>query len=281
MSKVKITINNRVVEAYEGQTVLEAAKNNGIHIPTLCYLKGVTGTGACRVCQVEIEGAKTLAAACVYPVREGLVIKTNSQRALDARRRVVELIVSNHSKDCLSCIRNTNCELQRLCQELGVREDAFAGEKSKPTFDEVLNLIGGKVPILIEVKNTNKVGELETKLLETLRAYNGEYAIESFNPYVLEWFKNNAPDIWRGQLAGYFKGEKLAFIKKFALKRMLLNKMAKPDFIAYEASHLPNRFVRKYKTLPLIAWTVRSQEEYLRVVKYSDNVIFENFEPKI
>ncbi|WP_294579861.1 NADH-dependent [FeFe] hydrogenase, group A6 [uncultured Thomasclavelia sp.] len=137
MSKVKITINNRVVEAYEGQTVLEAAKNNGIHIPTLCYLKGVTGTGACRVCQVEIEGAKTLAAACVYPVREGLVIKTNSQRALDARRRVVELIVSNHSKDCLSCIRNTNCELQRLCQELGVREDAFAGEKSNPTFDNV------------------------------------------------------------------------------------------------------------------------------------------------
>lgn len=137
MSKIKITINNREVEAYEGQTVLEAAKNNGIHIPTLCYLKDVTGTGACRVCQVELEGAKTLCAACVYPVRDGMVIKTNSQRALDARRRVVELIVSNHSKDCLSCIRNTNCELQRLCQELGVREDAFAGEKSEPTFDSV------------------------------------------------------------------------------------------------------------------------------------------------
>lgn len=137
MSKIKITINNREVEAYEGQTVLEAAKNNGIHIPTLCYLKNVTGTGACRVCQVEVEGAKTLCAACVYPVRDGMVIKTNSQRALDARRRVVELIVSNHSKDCLSCIRNTNCELQRLCQELGVREDAFAGEKSEPTFDTV------------------------------------------------------------------------------------------------------------------------------------------------
>lgn len=137
MSKIKITINNREVEAYEGQTILEAAKNNGIHIPTLCYLKDITGTGACRVCQVEVEGAKTLCAACVYPVRDGMVIKTNSQRALDARRRVVELIVSNHSKDCLSCIRNTNCELQRLCQELGVREDAFAGEKSEPTFDNV------------------------------------------------------------------------------------------------------------------------------------------------
>ena len=154
-------------------------------------------------------------------------------------------------------------------------------EYTIPTFEEVLTLIDGKVPLLIEVKNTNKVGALETKLLEMLRAYKGEYAIESFNPYVLEWFKNNAPDILRGQLAGFFKGEKLAFIKRFALKRMVLNKIAKPDFIAYEASRLPNRFVRKYKSLPLIAWTVRSQKEYMKVVQYCDNVIFENFEPKI
>ena len=137
MGKIKLTINNRQVEAYEGKTILEVARENGIHIPTLCYLKDYTGTGACRVCQVEVEGVKNLCAACVYPVREGMVIKTNSMRALDARRRVVELIVSNHSKDCLSCIRNTNCELQRLCQELGVREDAFKGDKTVPTFDEV------------------------------------------------------------------------------------------------------------------------------------------------
>lgn len=154
-------------------------------------------------------------------------------------------------------------------------------EYTIPTFEDVLTLIDGKVPLLIEIKNTNKVGALETKLLEMLRAYKGEYAIESFNPYVLEWFKNNAPDILRGQLAGFFKGEKLAFIKRFALKRMVLNKIAKPDFIAYEASRLPNRFVRKYKSLPLIAWTVRSQKEYMKVVQYCDNVIFENFEPKI
>lgn len=137
MGKIKLTINNRQVEAYEGKTILEVARENGIHIPTLCYLKDYTGTGACRVCQVEVEGVRNLCAACVYPVREGMVIKTNSMRALDARRRVIELIVSNHSKDCLSCIRNTNCELQRLCQELGVREDAFKGEKTVPTFDEV------------------------------------------------------------------------------------------------------------------------------------------------
>lgn len=137
MGKIKLTINNRVVEAESGQTVLEAAKDNGIHIPTLCYLKGLTGTGACRVCQVEVEGAKTLCAACVYPIREGMVVKTHSIRALEARKNVVELIVSNHSKDCLSCIRNTNCELQRLCQELGVREDAYPGNKTPGTFDEV------------------------------------------------------------------------------------------------------------------------------------------------
>ncbi|MFQ7798808.1 MAG: NADH-dependent [FeFe] hydrogenase, group A6 [Coprobacillus cateniformis] len=137
MGKIKLTINNRQVEAYEGKTILEVARENGIHIPTLCYLKDYTGTGACRVCQVEVEGVRNLCAACVYPVREGMVEKTNTMRALDARRRVVELIVSNHSKDCLSCIRNTNCELQRLCQELGVREDAFQGAKTTPTFDEV------------------------------------------------------------------------------------------------------------------------------------------------
>ncbi|MCD7809418.1 MAG: [FeFe] hydrogenase, group A [Erysipelotrichaceae bacterium] len=136
MGKIKVTINNRVVETYEGKTILEVARENGIHIPTLCYLKNYTGTGACRVCQVEVEGARSLCAACVYPVRDGMIVKTNSQRALEARRQVVELIVSNHSKDCLSCIRNTNCELQRLCQELGVREDAYKGEKTPPTYDD-------------------------------------------------------------------------------------------------------------------------------------------------
>lgn len=136
MGTIKVTINNREVEAQEGQTILEVAREHGIHIPTLCYLKDLTGTGACRVCQVEVVGAKTLCAACVYPVYDGMVVKTHSIRALEARKNVVELIVSNHSKDCLSCIRNTNCELQRLCQELGVREDAYAGSKSPASFDD-------------------------------------------------------------------------------------------------------------------------------------------------
>ena len=154
-------------------------------------------------------------------------------------------------------------------------------EYTIPTIEEVLNLVKGQVPILIEIKNTSKVGELESKLLKILNEYNGEFAIQSFNPFVVEWFKNNAPNVLRGQLAGFFKGEKMSFIRKFALKRMLLNKKAKPDFISYDARNVPNRFVRKYKRLPLLVWCVRSQEEYMKVVKYCDNIIFENFEPKI
>ncbi len=151
-----------------------------------------------------------------------------------------------------------------------------------PTLDEFLNFVDGRVPVLIEIKNTNKVGELESALYARLKEYKGEYAIQAFNPFVLEWFKNNAPEVLRGQLSGYFKGEQLSFLKKLFLKRMTLNKkVSQPHFISYEASTLPNRFVRKYKTLPLLAWTVRSQEEYLKVIKFCDNIIFEGFEPKL
>ncbi len=137
MGKIKVKINNREYEANAGQTILNVARENNIHIPTLCHLKDLTGTGSCRVCQVEIKGMNKLVASCVYPVTDGMEIKTNSKKAMDARKQILELIVSNHSKDCLSCIRNTNCELQRLCQETGVREDAYAGSKTTPSFDDV------------------------------------------------------------------------------------------------------------------------------------------------
>lgn len=133
---IKLKINNIEIEAEEGSTILEAAQKNNIQIPTLCYLKDITGTGACRVCQVEVKGARNLCAACIYPVSEGMEVFTNSQKALEARKGVVELILSNHSKNCLQCIRNNNCELQRLAQQVGVREDAYKGEKTKPTYDD-------------------------------------------------------------------------------------------------------------------------------------------------
>ena len=151
-----------------------------------------------------------------------------------------------------------------------------------PTLYEVLNLVDGQVPILIEIKNEGKVGELEKNTWEILKNYNGEYAIQSFNPYSLEWFKNNAPKVLRGQLASFFKESNLSFFKKFVLKRMLLNKKVScPHFISYDANNLPNRFVKHYNKLPLLAWCIRSQSQYLKVVKHCDNIIFEGFEPKI
>ncbi len=152
-----------------------------------------------------------------------------------------------------------------------------------PTLEEVLKLVDGRTPLLIEIKNSStKVGVLEQKVIDLLKNYDGEFAVQSFNPFSLQYFKNHAPNILRGQLSGSFKGEKLAWYKKFLLKRMAFNKSASnPNFISYEYSMLPNRYVKKFKDIPLLAWTVGSKEEYLKVVKHCDNIIFEDFIPEI
>ncbi len=159
----------------------------------------------------------------------------------------------------------------------------LSGSKERiPTLEEALNFINGRVPVLIEIKNQDKVGNFEKSVIEILKSYKGEFAIQSFNPFVLEYFYKHAPSIPRGQLAGFLTCVKMSFFKRFAMKRMVANKkISHPDFISYEAKHLPCRFIKKYKNLPLLAWTIRSQSEYLKVVKYCDNVIFENFEPTI
>lgn len=151
-----------------------------------------------------------------------------------------------------------------------------------PTLQQVLKLVDGQVPILIDIKNKYKVGNLEQAVIDVLKNYKGDFAVQSFNPYSLEYIRQHAPNILRGQVSGYFKNEKIGWTKKYALKRMTLNKkVSQPHFIAYEAAALPNRFVKKYKHLPLLAWCVKSKEEYLKTVKYCDNVIFEKFIPEI
>jgi NADP-reducing hydrogenase subunit HndD len=118
---VTLTIDGVKVEVPNGTSVLEAARSAGIKIPTLCYLKGVNAIGACRMCLVEmIEGGRGLQAACMLPAANGMVISTNSPTVQEARRVNLELILSNHDKRCLSCVRNQSCELQQLCEELGV-----------------------------------------------------------------------------------------------------------------------------------------------------------------
>ncbi len=136
MNMVNVTIDGVSVQVPSNYTVLEAAKQAGIKIPTLCYLKDVNEVGACRVCLVEVEKARALAAACVMPVSEGMVVHTNSKKVRDTRRATLEMILSDHNRDCLSCIRNQNCELQTLAEEYGIRKVTFEGEKSPSNFDD-------------------------------------------------------------------------------------------------------------------------------------------------
>jgi iron-only hydrogenase group A len=131
----KVTVNSIEVSVPEGATVLEAARRAGVSIPTLCHLEEVQAIGACRICLVEVEGSRALTASCVTPCAEGMKIKTNTQRVRQARRTVLELLLSEHAGDCQTCNRNDDCELQALARELGVRDVRFDGEPHKTHSD--------------------------------------------------------------------------------------------------------------------------------------------------
>ncbi len=135
MEMVNITIDGQKVAVPKTSTVLEAALSLGIKVPTLCYHPELRLEGACRVCMVEVEGARSLVASCVYPVNEGMVVRTNTAAVREARKTVVELLLANHPTDCLSCQRNLNCELQNIASDVGVREIRFDGEKKNYPLD--------------------------------------------------------------------------------------------------------------------------------------------------
>ncbi|MCE5254593.1 MAG: [FeFe] hydrogenase, group A [Actinomycetia bacterium] len=130
-----LTVDNVKVEVPEGASVLDACRQAGANVPTLCYLEGVQAIGACRICLVEIEGAKTLVASCTQPVSEGMVVKTNSTRARRARRAVLELLLSEHDGDCYACVRSGDCELRRLAYAMGVDEITYPGERTRKIID--------------------------------------------------------------------------------------------------------------------------------------------------
>ncbi len=134
---VNIKINNKPYSVPKGSTILEAARYAGIEIPTLCYLKDINQIGACRICMVEVKGARSLVASCVFPVNEGMEIFTNTEKVRHSRKMTLELILSNHDRKCLSCVRSGTCELQKLCKEFGVDiEDRFDGEMVRYNFDD-------------------------------------------------------------------------------------------------------------------------------------------------
>ena len=143
---VNIKINNISLQVPDGMTLLEAAKLANIEIPTLCYMKGLCEIGACRICLSEIKGGRALVAACVYPVFEGMEAQTNTPAIRESRKHTLELIVSDHNRECLSCIKSGSCQLQTLCHDYGVDENTFKGVTSNYEIDD-------KSPVIVRDNN--------------------------------------------------------------------------------------------------------------------------------
>ncbi len=154
-------------------------------------------------------------------------------------------------------------------------------EYSIPTFERVLETVNGQVPLLIEIKKAEHSFVLEEKLTDMLKSYNGEFAVESFDPFSIQFFYKNAPQILRGQLASYFHHvDDISRREKKRLKKLKYNDVSHPDFIAYKISNLPNKYVTN-TGLPVIAWTIKSEIAAQKAREVCDNYIFEGFIPKL
>lgn len=213
---------------------------------------------------------------------------TAFQKAVD-HGYLIELDVQLSKDGVLMVFHDEN--LERMTGEegkLGERTQAQlqqlplkGTEETMPTFEAVLDLVGGKVGILIEIKDSPDILLACQKVTEALANYEGKVAVQSFNPYGVAWFKKNAPNLPRGILAGTFRhdAEQLAGYEKFALKNLLLNFKAKPHFIAYQVEGLPNWRLSTLRTQGIIvlAWTIKDQAQWEKAKAYSDNVIFDTF----
>lgn len=152
-----------------------------------------------------------------------------------------------------------------------------------PTLDEVIKLVDGQVPLLIEIKNGENAKELAIKTYEIMKDYEGDYAMQSFNPFILEWYAQNAPEVIRCQLASNFEGDKgrgLKSYEKIILKNLLLNFKSKPHVLAYDLESEENLSTKLFKkNYPMISWTIRNDEDMKRALERSDNIIFDNILP--
>lgn len=184
--------------------------------------------------------------------------------------------------------------LERMTKNLSYVSDMTYKQLSKlkllntdekiPLLEDVLKVVDGKVPIIIEIKDSKDIIDLGKEAYEILKRYNGKYTIQSFNPIVLQWYSNNAKEVVRGQLSGKYNdsNSKINFLEKFLLKNLLLDFKSKPHYICYELQGLPNLRVsqiRKKGTM-VISWTIRNKKDMEKAYKYSDNIIFDSFIPK-
>lgn len=213
-------------------------------------------------------------AAFELAVRAGIPIELDVHRTIDG-----EVIVFHD--DNLKRMTGVDKETRAACwAELTDLRLGGTGERI-PGLREVLDLVAGRVPLLVEVKNRGSVGPLEEAVAGLLRGYGGSFAVQSFNPFSLSWFRLRHPGMVRGQLAGDFRGAGLAWYKKRLLRNLLLNRWSQPHFIAYDIRCLPHGAVTRAKRggAFVLAWTVDTAENLTRARKLADNVIFETIRP--
>lgn len=199
----------------------------------------------------------------------------------------VELDVHITKDNELVVVHDSNLKnitgINKIVEDLTLKEIKemylFNTSNKIPTFKEVLDIIDGRVPVIIEIKNEGKVGKLESKLYNELIDYNGEYVIESFNPLTLLWFKKHNKNIVRGQLSAK-KIDSISKFLNFFLSKMLFNFFTRPNFIAYNIDDITDKMYKKYndKGIYLIGWTLRKIDDYYKYNKICDGFIFDNYE---
>ena len=209
-------------------------------------------------------------------IEKGYTIELDVQFTKDK-----ELIVFHD--DDLSRLTNDNRKVKNVnYQELKNLKLENTDEKI-PTLKEVVEMVDNQVPLIIEIKDGEDIIGLSEKTYNIMKNYKGRYAIQSFNPFILEWFKNNASEVIRGQLSGTFRedAESLKFYEKFVLKNLLLNFKSKPNFIAYELDGVNNLSVKllKGRNYPIISWTIENEEDMKKAYESTDNIIFDNILP--
>lgn len=212
-----------------------------------------------------------------HAIRQGYAIELDVHRSKDG------ILVVFHDDD-----------LERMTGRKGRIEDLaltelqtlrLAGTEEKiPTFDAVLKAVGGKVPLLIELKNTGRAGRLEVDVCERLKSYKGKFAVQSFSPYSMRWFYKHAPQVLRGQLSATFEegAEAIPAWQRWGLRHLLTNVMCRPNFINYEKNGVKQPIVERLRKsgVPVFAWTIRSEEERKAAEPYIDALVFEQFEPQ-
>jgi glycerophosphoryl diester phosphodiesterase len=222
-----------------------------------------------------------------------LSIPENSMAAFKAAMAqgfAIELDV-NVTKDGVALSFHDN-HLKRLCNDARMLSDVtyedikhlklLKTNESIPTFKEVLTLVSGKVPLLIELKPHGDIPLLCQSVMHDLEDYNGQYALFSFHPKAVHWLKKHHPDVIRGQISEYFKDQKMSKVSKYLMRSMFFNRFTRPDFISYGIKDLPNPYLDrlKKKGMTIISYAAKTQEELDFVRSHYDNVVFEYFIPK-